>query len=348
MRRQHPDQTELLKLMSVWTLDELVDSFLSAGGFWTQDALIVVNARLEGSDRLVVIEGNRRLAALKLMKDVLAGKGGPHWLTERLAQESIDENHEIFSEIPYLVAAAREDVSAYLGFRHVTGIKEWPPTEKAEFISNLIDDNNLDYKEVARRIGSRADVVRQHYIAYKILQQIEAMLDRDEWIEIESKFSVLLLAMRSAKVRDFLGIDMIRQPRGQHDPIPAAKKDDLRAFIEWVFGTKQKSAIVHDSRQIDRFAEILAEPRSVEYLRQSSSPQFEVAYTLTKAAADLVVDPLREAARSIHLALADIGGRADEPSVQEEAWPVIEGGVKLAHLTNGINLSRARELLVAS
>jgi hypothetical protein len=274
-RSQNLTQPKLLEEMSSWTIEELIDSFLSAGGFWTQDALIVVKEPYEGAERLVVVEGNRRLAALKLMKQAASSSEQVEaWVFEAIGDASLQVESTLFNEIPYLLADSRGDVTAYLGFRHVTGIKEWPPTEKAEFITKLVEENGLSYKEVAKQIGSRSSTVRHNYVAYKILQQIESVLDKDEWEEIEGKFSVLLLAMRSAKVREFLGIDTISEPKGTHDPIPEAKKDDLRKFIEWVFGTKSTKPIVTDSRQIDKFAEIISEPKAVEYLRSHSEPIF--------------------------------------------------------------------------
>ena len=91
----------------------------------------------------------------------------------------------MFTELPYFVAESRDDIAAYLGFRHVTGIKEWPPAEKAEFITKLIEEHGLSYRDVAKQIGSRTDVVRQNYVAFKILLQLETTLDKDEWAEVE-------------------------------------------------------------------------------------------------------------------------------------------------------------------
>jgi len=346
-RRENPSQEDLLRVMSTWTLEELVDSFLNAGGFWTQDALIVVSEPIDGTQRRVVVEGNRRLAALKLMKAAIRREGHiPPVIQERMAEAELSEDDDLFEKIPYLLADQRSDVDAYLGFRHVTGIIQWAPAEKAEFITKLIETQNLSYKEVGRQIGSRADVVRNNYVAFKILQQIEVLFDEEHWAEIEDKFSVLFLAVKSNKVREFLGIDVNAMGvNGAHDPIPEGKKEDLSRFIGWVFGTKDKKPIVRDSRQIDRFAEILSEDRSVQYLKEHPEPQFEVAYALTKAAADLVIDPLREASRQITLALSEIEGRAGDDEVSVEAWPVIEGGTKLALLTNGENLSRVREMV---
>src|SRR6476469_4279184 len=70
-RRAGLEQDALLAEMSNWTLDELVDSFERAGGFWTQDALIVTAEPLVEAEeqKYLVIEGNRRVAALKLVYD---------------------------------------------------------------------------------------------------------------------------------------------------------------------------------------------------------------------------------------------------------------------------------------
>lgn len=66
---------KVMEIMSDWTLDELAESFLQRG-FWPQEALIVVEEKLYGQSHLVVVEGNRRLAALKYLK--LAAEGNAH------------------------------------------------------------------------------------------------------------------------------------------------------------------------------------------------------------------------------------------------------------------------------
>ncbi len=53
-----------------WSLDELAVSFIDSG-YWPHEAMIVV--REKGQN--VVVEGNRRLAALKVFK--LAKDGNP-------------------------------------------------------------------------------------------------------------------------------------------------------------------------------------------------------------------------------------------------------------------------------
>jgi hypothetical protein len=86
-RKAGLSQDELLVEMSKWTLDELVDSFAQAGTFWTQDALIIISdeTAATGEESFVVIEGNRRVSALKLLYGAVTGTiNPPRWLLERL------------------------------------------------------------------------------------------------------------------------------------------------------------------------------------------------------------------------------------------------------------------------
>lgn len=348
-RRVGLNQEQLLEEMSNWTLDELVDSFARAGGFWTQDALIVTaEPPVENEEqKYLVIEGNRRVAALKLLYGALAKEiDPPHWLAQRLEAFHPDLEDDIFASLPVLIADSRDDVAAYLGFRHVTGIKQWRPAEKAEFITNLVDQYGHTYRDVAREIGSRSDTVRQNYTAFKMLLQMEE-IENFDWSEVEERFSLLFLSLRSEGTREFLGVELVGEKPAHAQPIPPEKKESTKEFVGWLFGTKEERPIVKDSRNVDKFGEILGEPRAVDYLRSTPKPEFETAYSLTESA-DLVIEPLTDAARNIRLALSEIEPRADEDEVKEAAWAVIEGGVKLAHVTGPDNLERAREMFLAA
>ncbi len=59
--------------MTNWTLDELAESFLKSG-FWPNEALLVIKEKLGGKEQLVVVEGNRRLAALKYLREAIEGR----------------------------------------------------------------------------------------------------------------------------------------------------------------------------------------------------------------------------------------------------------------------------------
>ena len=72
-------QVELLSIMREWVLDELALSYLESGGFWSHEPLIVVEESLYEEQNLIVVEGNRRLAALKALK--LASEKKLYWFS---------------------------------------------------------------------------------------------------------------------------------------------------------------------------------------------------------------------------------------------------------------------------
>jgi hypothetical protein len=298
-RRDLP-QPDVLKLMADWTLDELAVSFLESG-FWPHEALLVVRETLYGKSALVVVEGNRRLAALQLLhaalkappeskrwKDIVAGKTPPAHL---------------FEKIPYIEMNSRKDIEAFLGFRHVTGIKEWKPAEKADYIAKLIDESHLTYEQVMRKIGSTTPVVRQNYIAFRLLLQMEQHDDISVSF-VEDKFSVLYLSLRTHGVQQYLRIDIKAEPRAAKHPVPSSRTKALARFALWLFGNENTPPIVKESRQVDDFGRILESKKAVEYLERSDRPSFDVAFHLAGGDEPEVRRLIEKAADNIELALS--------------------------------------------
>lgn len=272
-------QERVLELMRDWALDELATSFLESG-FWPQEALVVVKEQLYGQGRLVVVEGNRRLAALKYLKDAIEGEP----ITRKwrgFADAEVPDG--LFDQVPYVLADTREDVEIFLGFRHVTGIKEWEPAEKAEYIAKLINERNMTYREVMRRIGSKTDAVRRNYIAYQTLLQLEE-LEGVALEQVEEKFSVLFLSLREGGVQRFLDIDIRAEPDAAEVPVPGERLENLGWFATWLFGTEDKPPLFTDSRNVGRFAHVLDSPAAVDYLKEAEDPSFDLA--VRKAGAD--------------------------------------------------------------
>ena len=295
-------QSKILNLMKGWTLDELATSFVESG-YWPQEALIVVEEPLYGKDSWVVVEGNRRLAALKYL--FLAAKGEPVEAKWDELAEGLQPDDELFTEIPVIKISDRADVESFLGFRHVTGIKEWKPAEKAQFIAHLIEKSGLSYDEVRRKIGSKTPTVRQNYISYRLLLQMEG----EEEIaleEVEKKFSVLFLSLRTEGVRTYLDIDIQADPKDALRPVPKDHLDNLRNFAMWLFGDKKRLPLVRESRQVDDFGKILSSKKAVEYLERSDRPSFEVAWQLAGGDEPELVRLIDEAADNVSFALSRV------------------------------------------
>ncbi len=303
--RPNLEQEKILELMQDWTLDELAVSFLESG-FWVQEALIVVDQELkeklydDGKKRLVVIEGNRRLAALTYLKMAIEGIP-PSSKWARIAQAR-EPQAVLFTRIPYIKADRRDDIRAFLGFRHVTGIKEWRPAEKAEYIAELIENSHMTYEEVMRAIGSNTPTVRQNYISYRLLLQME----RQESIaieKVEQKFSVLYLSLRTVGTRRYLQIDIEANPEQAKRPVSDERLKELTNFALWLFGNDKQPPLFTDSRRVDDFGAILESPVAVEYLERSKTPSFDRAFSLAGGDEPELVRLVDEAADNIGLAL---------------------------------------------
>jgi len=294
-------QDKVLDAMKDWTLDELATSFLESG-FWPQEALIVVKEKLYGSDHLVVVEGNRRLAALKLLKQAADGAPVSSKWRDLIGSRRVGKG--FFDDIPYIEVGDRKDVSAYLGFRHVTGIKEWKPAEKAQYIAKLIEDENLSYDDVRRKIGSKTPTVRQHYISYRLLLQMDEHEDVDV-DRVEEKFSVLYLSLRTAGAQKYLDINIQASPDEAKYPVPQEHLQNLANFAKWLFGDSRSEPLFTDSRYVDSFGKILESDEAVEYLERTEKPRFELAYRKAGLGEENVLEYVALASDNVQLALQD-------------------------------------------
>jgi ParB-like chromosome segregation protein Spo0J len=295
-------QERVLELMHDWTLEELAVSFLESG-YWPQEALLVVREELYGQERLVVVEGNRRLAALMYLHNAINGIPASRKWAEIAASKEPPAN--LFGRIPYLVVDSREEIQAFLGFRHVTGIKEWKPAEKAEYIAKLIEERDMTYEEVRRKIGSKTPTVRQNYISYRLLLQME---DREDISveKVEEKFSVLYLSLRTAGVQKYLQIDIQADPAGARRPVPDDRLQQLARFALWLFGSDDKPPLFTDSRLVDDFGTILDSDEAVEYLEESDRPNFEVAFRKAGGDEPELEKLINNAANNIQLTLTRV------------------------------------------
>jgi hypothetical protein len=206
--------------------------------------------------------------------------------------------------VPYVKAGSRNEVQAYLGFRHVSGIKEWPPAEKAQFICHLIDDEGLSYQQVMRRIGSKTPTVRQNYISYRILLQMEDQSEDISVEKVEERFSVLYLSLRTNGVQQYLEIDIQAEPHKAKRPVPTSKLEQLANFACWLFGAEGKDAIVRDSRDTDRFGTILESPEAIKYLERHEKPIFDTAFRIAGGAELETAQHIERAADEVEEALA--------------------------------------------
>ncbi len=312
-------QDELLALMEDWSLEELAVSFLESG-FWPQEALIVVREKVPKGDSpvLVVIEGNRRLAALKMLDRARTGQGvSTKW--KDFVKAATPEQLDQLREIPYIEMPDRRSVQAYLGFRHVTGIKEWSPAEKAQFIAHLIEDEGLDYDQVRRRIGSKAPTVRQHYVAFRLLLQMEEETENIDLSRVEDRFSVLYRSVRTPGIQKYLSLDLNAVPQAAVRPVPSERLERLVKLTSWLFGTSKRPPVLTDSRDLDDFGKVLDSETGIAYLERTTNPNLDSAKRAAGVSQSEVAENVELAASKLEEVLAVVHQFKTDPIPRLEA-----------------------------
>ena len=314
LQRANLSQDEILEKMNSWSLEEIATSFLESG-FWAHEAVLCVEEEIEGGNRLVVIEGNRRIAALLRLRRTYAGdERSRRWL-EMVNDQPVPV--QMFERVPYILLDSRSEVDAFLGFRHVTGIKEWAPPEKAQFIAKLIETNGLSYRAVMRQIGSKTETVKRNYIAFCIFEQMEK-LEQIDIQKVEAKFSVLFLSLRSGYVQDFLGIreKFSVPPEEVKPPIDPGSVGKLGEYVRWLFGDVENSPVVTDSRDVDKFARVLASEEGLQYLRSVKRPSLEKAFVIAGGDQEELFDLITTAAYNVEESLSSIHHHADDKNLR--------------------------------
>ena len=163
-------ENEILKYLL--TDGSLIELMLAIGenGFFAGEQLLVTPF----GNQFKVIEGNRRLSAVKLLNNPNLVDVQRTKIDKVLAETTFRPQ-----EIPCLIFDTEEEIHKYLGFRHITGIKEWRLLEKARYLSGLRNNLYAEFtlenssKELAKSIGSRKDYVKRILIGFEIYTVIE-------------------------------------------------------------------------------------------------------------------------------------------------------------------------------
>lgn len=242
------DQDELLAILwREYSVDEVAMS-IAENGFFPHEPLFVA----EEDGQLVVIEGNRRLAAVRLLCDAE--------LRERLRVTNLplvsaDQRRELES-LP-AIRCNREDVWQYVGFKHVNGPQVWNSLAKAQYIAWVRNELQTDLRDIAQTIGDRHQTVARLYRAYMALTQAEThgAYDREWRSRKHFSFSHLYTGLDYPGIRDFTGIAPVDPPKEL--PIPKRRLKRFGELCVWLWGddTRSKPPVVKsqnpDLRRLD-------------------------------------------------------------------------------------------------
>jgi hypothetical protein len=281
-----PTQDDLVRVL--WTemaVDEVALS-IAANGYYRDEALLVIPEKDSDAARqcYIVVEGNRRLAAVLLLRDSA--------LRKKIKATSLppisETDRRALDHLPAFVHLDRESIWAYVGFRHVNGTKPWDAFSKAEYVARVHDDFHISLQEIAERIGDKHSTVARLYDGYKVLRQAEEMagFDKEDRIRNRFYFSHLYTAVAYPEFRNFLGITEERGKR--RDPVPKSKLSDLADLMMWLYGRKSTNTqpvVRTQAPDLNRLRAVIAKPSALSLLRRD--------YSLDVAFENSIGDPRR-------------------------------------------------------
>ncbi len=259
-------QSEILRyLYNQGALEELAYSYQD-NGFFPQEPLLVVREGEE--DTYTVVEGNRRLAALMILHGTPEADD-----IDFVGLELSPERLEQLREIPCIVVANRNQISAYIGFRHIGGLKTWPPEAKARYIlagvHRLVSEGFTDpFRELGRRVGSNAQGVRNPYLAIRILLYAREEFGISVTYVQDQRFGVWLRCMNSADIRNYVELSRARTYQEIEQALEGINREKLAEVLGDLGGTAERSrAVLGDSRDVTIYGRVLANERARTTLR---------------------------------------------------------------------------------
>lgn len=312
-------------------------------GFFEEEPLLIVQDQAEPGSFLV-IEGNRRLAALRLLTDSTARDEveRPRW--GEWAEEFASHN---VIDVPCLLYNHRDELANYLGFRHVSGIIKWTAEAKARFIVSLVDSRGYTFYEAGRAIGSRADAIRRQYFAYRALRSAQ-----QQGVDVnraEESFGVWYRALQNPGIRNYAGVrGWLEDELGPGDDALSKGVDPLAEVLQWVFGGgdegNEPRPVIRDSRELDRLGKVLADPKAVAVLKNEGSLRPAEEMTVSDRAS--ILGSLNSAIRYLILAIGEADRFIGDPETIEMVERVsdrVERLLRLVRPTTGAPAAKAAD-----
>jgi hypothetical protein len=277
-------------------LEELAISFVRNGYFWEEPLVVVPSPK--DDDKFIVVEGNRRLAALRLLLNPSLRKK----LRVTNFPDAPAARPNELKEVPTVTYPSRDRIVPYLGFRHITGVKKWEPYAKARYIDGLLR-SGITIEQIEESIGDNARTVRKLYQSYLVYRQIQDDLDVDTK-EVRSNFSLLEVVLGQQAVKELLGIPRQLPRERTETVIPPERLPALREVVSWVYGDPKSGElrVIAESRQIpQRLAPVIANEEALAYLRKTRD--LEGSYERSGGERQYYLKQLNAASRAVERAL---------------------------------------------
>lgn len=300
-------------IASKGAIEDLMSS-IGKNGFFAGEALVAYHNETDKPDQLRVIEGNRRLTAVKLLLNPALYPNRPS--IKELSD--IANNKDRLTHLPVVTFPTRAEVLPYLGSRHIVGVRPWEPLAKARYMRQLLDAVHKKnqpikdgYRAVAAQIGSykRTDYIKSNLDGLAVYD----VMDKKDFFGIDGlteetiDFGTLYTAVGYPQVAEYIGAAKY-EPRtktyAQLDPIgnpSVLKVDRVKRLTEWLYKKNEDGeTVLGGSRQLADLAKVLGSPAARQELESGAS--LEIAYGFTTGVNDDLMKLLQDAKGSLRAA----------------------------------------------
>jgi len=315
--RANPNQSDLLKALYEQMAAEELAMSIAYNGYFEHEPLII-EPRADGN--FTVIEGNRRLAAVKLL--LSSDLRRQLKATDLPDIDSIDSTRRAeISTLPAIIST-RKEVWRYLGFKHVNGPATWGAYAKAQYVAEVHNDYGIPLADIARQIGDYSNTVERQFRGLMVIEQAERLkvFSRKNTYRDKFYFNYIYTALDNASFRKFLGIN--EKTRSARSPVPLSKKGNLKELCLWLYGDKSKQAepLIHSQNpDLGILGETIGRPTGVKALRDGAP--LKVAHDVSLGDVHLFRAALRDGKQSLQRAHATLstGYGAAEADLLDQA-----------------------------
>lgn len=301
-------------------LGELVQS-ISYNGYIGIEPMIVY-AR---GDRLVVLEGNRRLAALKVLRSPELAEAC------RISVPQLSDTvRESLETILVYRVEDKDGAKDLIGFKHINGPQAWDAYAKALYAMRWLDTERakpegIRLYEIAQRMGDKHDTLHRMVTAAYVIRQAEedGIYNLDDRMKRHFSFSHLYTALSYPEFTTFLGMERLaRSDDPNVQPVPHEKTSDLRQLLVWLYGSKQEEiepVIQSQAKDLKRLKQVLGTPAAVREL--TARGDLDSAVVTATPTGNLFASNLVDAAASLRVALESVTGYNpdEQPDLMEFA-----------------------------
>lgn len=294
--RSTTDDDIISILWDAMDVKELILS-ITASGFFSHEPLMVATEK----GKHIVIEGNRRLAAVKALIDPeLARLKG--WDVPELSRAKLAKLDHLPVEI-----SGRKDAWRYLGFKHVNGPAKWSSYAKAKYIADIHKKYKISLEDIAKQIGDRHKTVQRLYRGLMVIEQAERekVYNRDDRFRQRFAFSHLYTGLDYDGVSKFISLESADAETAT--PVPEEGVKNLGELCVWLYGSKKEDrppVVESQNPHLRQLDAVLSNREAIAALR--AGEDLAVSFELSRPPAAVFEEALLGAKRALQRARAHL------------------------------------------